>query len=206
MADWQPAGEIEALFERRVSEGPTASNPYTPPQTDTVASLMQQQGEWAGARRRAYLGATILLPIVWYMVLLFGPTALGAPLDPALFQQIYLGGALFLFVIAIYYGLQRFVNLGMSRWWYLGHFVPLLNLWIGYRCFACPAGYAYHKRMDGIGIALAIFYWLLIAVVILTVVAVLVIALRYANDPRVADLLRQVRQAVEQARAASHAP
>ncbi len=206
MADWKPAGEIEALFERRVNEVPAGSNPYTPPQAESVGSLMQQQGEWPGARRRAYLGACLLLPVLWNVALVNGPAALGTPLEPALFQQINFGGALLLFIISIYYSLQRFVNLGMSRWWYLGHLVPFLNLWVGYRCFACPAGYAYHKRMDGAGIALAIFYWLTIVLVLLAVIAAVVILIRYANDPHVADFLRQLREAIERGRSAARTP
>ena len=50
----------------------------------------------------------------------------------------------------------------MSRWWVLAVFAPILNLWVGYRCFACPPGYAYHKKLDGAGVALAILYWLVL--------------------------------------------
>jgi hypothetical protein len=39
--------------------------------------------------------------------------------------------------------------------------IPLLNVWLGYRAFACPPGYAYNKKMDGVGILLALIYWLL---------------------------------------------
>jgi hypothetical protein len=39
-------------------------------------------------------------------------------------------------------------------------FAPLLNLWVAYRCLACPAGYAYHRKLDVPGIALALLYWL----------------------------------------------
>ena len=48
----------------------------------------------------------------------------------------------------------------MSRWWYLAVFAPVLNLWVGYRCVACPSGYAHHKKMDVPGIALAALYWI----------------------------------------------
>jgi len=206
MEDWQPAGEIEALFERRVSPVTPPANPYLAPQAESVSATMQRQGEWPGARRRAYLTATILLPVLWNVALAFGPAAIGTALEPALLQKINLSGALGLVIIGIVVGLQRLANLGMSRWWYLGHFVPILNLWIGYRCFACPAGYAYHKQMDGIGIALAIFYWLLVVVALIAAIAVVVLLVHFANDPRVADLLRQMREAFEHARTAAPAP
>ncbi|MEI6675573.1 MAG: GYF domain-containing protein [Verrucomicrobiota bacterium] len=195
MAEWKPAGEIDALFERRVTEV-SAANPYMPPQAESVGAQMHLQGDWPGARRRAYLTVTLLLPVIWSMALGLMPTLLGRALEPALLQQINHGGALVLVIIGLYYSLQRFVNLGMSRWWYLGHLVPFLNVWVGYRCFACPAGYAYHKKMDGIGIALAIIYWLLIVAVLLAVVVLIIVWIKYANDPRVADLLRQVREAM----------
>jgi len=203
MTDWKPAGEVDALFERRVTDSPSAANPYTPPQTESVGDVMRREGDWPGARRRAYLTATILLPIAWNMALGSVPALLGMPLDPALLQQIMLGGILVIAAIGLYYSLQRFTNLGMSRWWYLGHLVPFLNLWVGYRCFACPAGYAYHKQMDGIGIALAIIYWLVVALVLLAIIAVIIVMVRFANDPRMADLLRPLREAIEHARANS---
>jgi hypothetical protein len=195
MAEWKPAGEIDSLFERRVSDAAPAM-PYTPPDDASVGELMQEQGDWPGSRRRAYLAATLLLPVIWSLALGYVPGLLGKALTPALQQQINLGGGLVLVIIGLYYGLQRFVNLGMSRWWLLGHLVPFLNLWVGYRCFACPAGYAYHKKMDGIGLALAILYWLLIVAVLLAVAAQVVVLIMYANDPRVADLLRQVHEAM----------
>jgi hypothetical protein len=58
-------------------------------------------------------------------------------------------------VALAYFWMKRLVNLGMSRVWLLEILAPVLNLWVSYRCFACPPGYAYHKKLDGTGIALA---------------------------------------------------
>jgi hypothetical protein len=103
-------------------------------------------------------------------------------------------------LVGIYYGLLRLVNLGMSRWWYLANFVPILNLWIGYRCFVCPAGYAYHKKLDGIGVALAIFYWLLVALTILAVVAIVALLLGAVGNPALQEQVQDfIRAAQEQA-------
>lgn len=205
MTGWKPAGEIDALFERRTSEAPPATNPYTSPEAESTEGMIERQGEWPGVRRRGYLAATLLLPMAWSATLGLVPVIFGQALEPALLEKITLGGALGLCLIALYCGLQRFLNLGMSRWWYLGNFVPLLNLWVGYRCFACPAGYAYHKKMDGIGIALAIAYWLLIVTLILALIALIAVLFTYADDPRVTDLLRQVSEAVR-ARSVSSTP
>jgi len=198
MAEWQPAGEIPNLFTQRMSENSAAATSYTLPLPDSVAALMQRPDSWPGARRRAYLSACLLLPLTAYAALTYGQASLASPLDPALFDNITHGAALVLCIISLYYGLQRLTNLGMSRWWYLGYCVPLLNLWIGYRCFACPAGFAYHKKLDGAGIALAICYWLPLVLALLVLVALGVILTRYGDDARVVELWRQVREAVEQ--------
>ena len=95
--------------------------------------------------------------------------------------------------------LNRLVNLGMSRWWFLGNFVPILNFWIGYRCFACPAGYAYHKKLDGPGIALAILYWLLLLIAILVVGAVVALMFNMIGSPELQEQIRDIiRQAQQQ--------
>jgi hypothetical protein len=63
------------------------------------------------------------------------------------------------FILLIAASLQRFQNLGMSRIWFFGLFAPLLNLWVWYRLFACPPGYAYHKKLDPLGWVLAVLHW-----------------------------------------------
>jgi hypothetical protein len=117
---------------------------------------------------------------------------LGTPLDPEWMDNVNLGGSLLIFIIVLHFNLERLLNVGMSRWWFLGNFVPLLNLWVGYRCFACPAGYAYHKKLDGIGVALAIIYWLMILVAIVAAIGLVILLVNYANDPRLAEPLRQM--------------
>jgi hypothetical protein len=95
-------------------------------------------------------------------------------------------------VVLVYFGLMRVWNLGMNRWWYLAMFVPILNLWMGYRCFACPAGYAYHKKMDGPGILLAIIYVLMI----LLGVCILAVFYGAIHNP---ELQQQLRDALNAA-------
>ena len=205
MADWKPAGEIDGLFERRVSEPQADTTALSLPEAESVGDLMHRHDDWPGTRRRGYLAATILVPLLWALALDTVPSIYGKPLDPVWMENINNGGALMVFIIALFYSLQRLSNLGMSRWWIFGHCVPLLNLWVGYRCFACPAGYAYHKKLDGIGIALAIIYWLMIALAILTLVVLIYILIKYADDPRVQELWSQLREAIEQAKAAAPA-
>ena len=70
-------------------------------------------------------------------------------------------------------------------------------LWVGYRCFACPAGYAYHKKIDGAGVALAIVYWLLMLVTIIAIAVTAALLLGVIDSPelqvRVQEILRTAR-------------
>ena len=65
---------------------------------------------------------------------------------PALFI-LYLG-IVPIFLIA---GVQRVRSLGMSAWGILWFTVPILNIWIGWRMIACPAGYHHHHNLDTAG-------------------------------------------------------
>jgi hypothetical protein len=78
----------------------------------------------------------------------------------------------------------------MSRWWSLAIMVPLLNLWLGFRCFACPPGYAVHKKIDAAGIVLAILYWI-VALSGAAIVAALIAAwLGFIGSPEFQQQLR----------------
>lgn len=53
------------------------------------------------------------------------------------------------YIIAIFYiGAQRTKNLGMSGFAVLWSFVPIMNIWIGWRMMACPEGYEDHRTLD----------------------------------------------------------
>ena len=54
---------------------------------------------------------------------------------------------------------KRFRNVGMSGWWLFGLVVPVLNLWLGYRLLACPAGYSTRRKLDVAGKLVAVLYW-----------------------------------------------
>jgi len=106
-----------------------------------------------------------------------------------------LGALLVMAVLVIYVGVQRLANAGMSRWWYLGNLVPILNLWIGYRMFACPAGYAHHKKLDSAGIVLAILYWGLIGLTVLAMIGILILGVGMAGNP---ELQLQLEEALRE--------
>lgn len=204
MAEWKPAGEIDGLFERpslpppQISLAP-ATDSYVPPKNEAVADSVSRITDWPGARRRSFLFATLLFPIGWQFVIASSTGFLTQQLGSQIMGMISLGAVGVPWLVAIYYGLQRLVNLGMSRWWYLANCVPILNLWIGYRSFACPAGYAYHKKLDGAGIFLAIVYWLAVALGLLALAALVALFFGALGTPVLQEQLHEaIRRIVEQ--------
>ena len=135
---------------------------------------------------------TFIFPLVWGGLYGLIASFLGPQLGPEIMEYIGLAVALLPVIFIIYFILMRLVNLGMSRWWFFGIFVPALNLWIGYRCFACPPGYAYHKKIDGAGIALAILYWLSFLLTQVSIAALIFIMLEEAKNPALQELLEKV--------------
>lgn len=189
MTDWRPVGEIEGLFERHAPLAETGDTPYLSPGAEYEQSL--DTGEWPGVRRRGYLFGILIFPILWNIVIAIvtvqAQQFLGKPLPPLAVTLLPFVPV----VVSLYYTLQRFPNLGMSRFWFLGNLVPILNIWLGYRLFACPAGYAEHKKMDGIGIFLAIIYWLVVLLLIAAIVLIGFFAYKAASDPNFQNPLRE---------------
>ena len=207
MDQWTPAGEIPGLFERRAEAEPAAeiaaeiavtaaADPYTPPASEGAGEVDLSE-QWPGARRRGYIFFVVLLPVLWNIATIFGATLTTRLVDPNIASLIIMAGSIVMLIIVIYFSLMRLVNLGMSRWWFLGSFVPLLNLWVGYRCFACPAGYAVHKKLDGAGIFLAIIYWLMIALVLLVIAAAIAMLAGALGSPEMREQLEEIMRGLE---------
>ena len=202
MAEWQPAGEIEGLFEKRslpppqIALAPPAGT-YVPPQLESVAARMGRETDWPGARRRSFLIATLVFcPIVWPFVVTQSTDFLTRQFGSRIMEVVTIGAGFVPLLVAIYFGLRRLVNLGMSRWWWFANFVPFLNLWLGYRCFACPAGYAYHKKLDGAGIFLAIVYWLLAVIGFLALAVMAALFCGALGTPEMQEQLREAYRKV----------
>ena len=206
MADWKPAGEVDGLFERRnveeaAPQPPAPTDGALPPASvrDEVAEMMSQQTEWPGARRRSFYLMTVIFPVVFNLGFAAGAAFLAQQLGPDLMRVAVIIAAALPVIVAIYFGLQRLVNVGMSRWWYLGNLVPFLNLWVSYRMCVCPAGYAYHKKLDGIGVFLAILYWLSIVLGVLALALIVAILLGAVGDPEFQQQFQEaLRKAMQQ--------
>jgi len=198
MEAWKPAGEIEGLFERRTAEdakGPQLAD--TPDidesgDSDSDGNRMGQNLEWPGFGRGLYFVCLILLGVAAGMI-----PALVAPFAKG-YEQFLLVIPILVFVITIWLVVKRLINVGMSGWWFLGSCVPLLNFWVSYRLWVCPPGYAYHKKLDGIGIFLAILYWLGMLVFIASVAGLFMIVVKGAGDPQlrqqVLDFMKKAQE------------
>ena len=188
---WKPAGQIDGLFERNnVSVELAAAVPPSSPAQQSARKPIPKNARWPGARRRSFLLVTLLLPLVWHYALAAASPLLIEQFGSALMGRLLPYAAFAPLVVLLHFGLKRLVNLGMSRWWCLAVFAPLLNLWLGYRCFACPPGYAYHQKLDGRGIALAIIYWLVTLAVVLALAASIALLCGGIESPL---LLKQLR-------------
>lgn len=204
MPEWRPVGEIEGLFEKRVPttvSEPIAAEPLVASPDAWPAHEAEQGGEWPGARRRSYLIALFVFPFLWSFLVATGIPLLQSNIGRTLSENTVTIINILPGVVAFWYSLQRFANLGMSRFWILGNLVPILNIWLGYRSFACPAGYAHHKKMDGVGIFLAIIYWLVVAAVIACLIVSILLTMGIIGGPEMQDkmnhLLEQMRAKAE---------
>jgi hypothetical protein len=193
MNEWQPAGQIDGLFDRR-SGPPGPNKPLAPPAVprrqppprDSLAEF-DKGAPWPGVHRWVFLLVSLVLPFAWKFALTALTPLLVKQFGAGLMGTILPAAAFVPAAVLVFLGLERLLNLGMSRWWCLAGLVPILNLWVGYRCFACPAGYARHKRMDRQGIALTILYPL-------TVLAVLDVV--FFGTSHGLQILEQLRAAI----------
>jgi uncharacterized membrane protein YhaH (DUF805 family) len=165
MDEWKPAGLIDGLFERpgapvdgakKTSLMGDAINHQAP----ALRKPTPTQAIWPGARRRSLFAAAFVFPWVWYFAIEAAGPFLTQRLGDPLMRKILPFSMLAPLVLLAYLTIKRLTNLGMSRLWLVAFLAPVVNLWIGYRCFACPPGYAYHKKLDIPGILLALIYWL----------------------------------------------
>ncbi|HSP44207.1 MAG TPA: DUF4339 domain-containing protein, partial [Luteolibacter sp.] len=198
---WLPAGQTHGLFERNgvsaVEKKEESKKPaiapavFEEPKAAAKASVDRSQS-WPGARRRSLILVTLLFPIAWQYGLTIGSPFLTEKFGDVMMGKILPLAAFVPLLVIVHFALQRFANLGMSRWWLLGFLAPLLNLWVGHRCFACPSGYAYHKKLGGPGIALAILYWLVIAGCVLAFGAFTALFFGFLENQ--SDLLKRLPQ------------
>lgn len=172
MDDWKPSGHIDGLFERsafrdeRAKESVKPVKPPPPAATLRSSALMEALASknlvWPGVGRRGLWLIGLLFPVLWGRGVLhatpFLAGRLGGEATGKLLPWLDLVPWLVLAVLLV----KRLSNLGMNRWWATALAIPVLNLWVAFRCLVCPPGYAYHKKMDVAGVALIVVLGLVI--------------------------------------------
>lgn len=202
MAEWKQAGEMEELFDRSAGinmRGASAAPalPQRPPTQTPIPSFDTERqalpSEWPGARRLVFIFTVLILPFMLDRGIKNVTERFQEQLGSDMSGWIVLGGTILTVLLIVHASLERLVNLGMSRWWFFGNFVPFLDLWIWFRCFACPSGYAYHKKLDVAGTLLAVLYFVTLVLFVVAVAAAIAIAFGSIGTP---EMRQQIQDAV----------
>jgi len=128
------AGERSTWQENslpRASNLPKSIPNNLPTKTTSLTALSEQFG---GLNRRHFA-----LSVVGVFIILVIASAATNGSD----GQGFLG--VLLLLVPVYYRLK---NTGMNPWWCLGSLVPIVNLYIWFRCFLFPEGYSKTKKLD----------------------------------------------------------
>jgi hypothetical protein len=191
MDEWVPAGQIDDLFQKRMADAAaealaasiSAMEETKPPQHEDAVIL-------PGASRRWFLLFVLIFPFVWVVLCTVFATFTADKLSPGFQKLFLLVGVIVPVWVVVDVSLSRLTSLGMSKLWFLVHFIPVANLWLWYRCFACPPGYAKTKKLGGVGWFLAIVYWLFI---ISAVAAGIVVPTMFATHLKESGALEKLK-------------
>jgi uncharacterized membrane protein YhaH (DUF805 family) len=159
--DWEPAGEVAGLFERRAVRREDASmeGSHALAQTGDYTVTPIPKGHFQGTERMGFVMGAMVVPLAMVIGWQFA-----MPLMTPHVPEEYVGYLPWVVwplagFLSLASTVKRLQNVGMTGWWLPGFLVPLLNLWLGFRCLACPGGYAERRKLDGIGKLVAFFYW-----------------------------------------------
>ena len=197
MDGWKQAGLLDGLFERRaVPAGATETRRLKRPgrvltalPKDLTAALANKHVCWPGVGRLPLWLGLLLFPLLWDRLLWWSTPTLSATFGGVLTSMLLPLASIVPFAVLIYLVLMRLVNLGMSRWWALVLAIPVLNLWVGFRCLVCPSGFAHHRKLDRSG-------WFIAVAVLVAVPAVWYVHLKYPGWLSPAQLQTALFQAI----------
>lgn len=164
MDTWKPAGRIDGLFERNAfHNNPQAAAPVEAPAPATVLrskvltdALASKDLVWPGVGRLGLWLGLLLLPVVFHRVFLLVSPRIAEQWGGGVLGLVQTIAAVVPWLVVAALVVQRFANLGMKKRRAALLLVPVLNLWIAFRCLFCPPGYAYHGKMDAAGVALMV--------------------------------------------------
>jgi uncharacterized membrane protein YhaH (DUF805 family) len=189
LADWQALGDSGLLAgaaapARALPAPPVAAsfggNPYTPPREayqPPVRKELEFAPQYPGYGRLRYFLTNLIITVVFYAIMfavIFAALGSGGGegAGGAIMIVILVLG-LGVMVVSFYTAYQRVKNLGMSGWALLWTLVPIMNMWIGWRMFACPAGYEDHRTLDTAG---KVISGIVIGLIALMIVANIIVA------------------------------
>ncbi|MEN3941976.1 GYF domain-containing protein [Prosthecobacter sp. SYSU 5D2] len=166
MRDWQSIST--AIPSLLVTANSDPLNPYAPPTSpwETAASR-GVRNYYGGIGRLAYFGISFVLGIA------------NAFLATMTQNQDAMAGFVILILVvvaSVVTVFQRLKNIGMNPWWCLLMFIPIANLFIGFRCLACQEGYANIGRLDTAGKIIAWIFGLLLLLMVFAIGVTLVAA------------------------------
>lgn len=142
-------------------------NPFAAP--TNYGDVTGGTGRWrdyGGIGRLAYFGCSFLANLVYQGLQKVGRDERS--------PTLLLAAIAVLVIATVAIGFQRCRNMGANGWWALGLFVPILNIVVGIKCIACPAGYQDHKTLDGPG---RVLIGLLVGAIFLVAIMVIFIML-----------------------------
>lgn len=163
MEGWKQAGHLDGLFERRnvpaeTSRGREGKRPgaVAALPANLTAALASKHMCWPGVGRLALWFGLLLFPALWSELLWWSIPTWVDTFGSALMSRLLPFAGIVPFAVAVHLVLMRLANVGMSRWWGLMLAIPILNLWVAFRCLVCPSGYAHHRKLDRPGMAIAL--------------------------------------------------
>ena len=175
MDDWQSFSQIETLKTISVSPPSSAigtastttpapsatTNPYTPPsaQSNRFTSFDLEYAEYGGIRRLNYFLRNVLLTIGFVIIIaiiVFTSISAGTKNFAVSAIILMIVAAIGFIVLSFLFSIRRLNNIGLSGWYVLFFFVPLVGSILSIALLACPEGYAHHKKLDAPGIVVIV--------------------------------------------------
>lgn len=163
MAEWSSLHDAGLMPATSPLMAPAPMVASTPPASLTTNPyLLSERGQQAITRERdayvpsyegygrlRYFLTSMIMTIVFYGIMLGVVYLIMKSTESVGFSLAVFGLLGIVFMIAtLYVGSQRTKNLGMSGFAVLWSFVPIMNIWIGWRMMACPEGYEDHRTLD----------------------------------------------------------
>ena len=160
-------------------------NPYEAPTIPNSEEYYScETADYGGIGRLAYF----LISIVVSIAIGGGKFAMGASEYAAKGSQvaqdnlpIVLGFAALSIFTFFYLMFARFKNIGMSRWWALGLFAPILNIFVSIWLISRQGAWVETQRLDTAGKIIAWLCWGFTILTIIAIAAVAVVAFQAAS-------------------------